>query len=467
MVAVLDEFNLDHTGQIPHPLALHFGINTGLVITGGIGTRQRQDYSVMGDTVNLAARLEDLSEAGQVLVGEGTYRVTAPLFEFEALRPVRVKGKAQPVRVYRLLRAKATLGGQIRGIEGLNSPLVGRAEELVSLDEHLTGVCHGRGGVVSVVGEVGLGKSRLVAESCLSCHIEGEADWFEGQAVSYGENAGYLVARAVLRNMLGLDPEASSAEVELALRAELERYVPDRIGDIYPYLAHVLDIHLDAEANQRIKYLEGEALSQQISESVHSYVLARTKKSPLILVWEDLHWADPSSLGLLEALLPATQVCALLLILVYRPRLYSQAWAFQQRVSEIMADDHKVIKLAPLTPQQSGQLLDNLLGSGALPETVRALIVSKAEGNPFYLEEVIRSLINSKAIARAPDNHGWLTTPGLSEIRLPNTLQGVIMARIDKLEPETKRVLQIASVVGRNFPYKVLEQVVRQMAGVS
>ena len=132
-----------------------------------------------------------------------------------------------------------------------------------------------------------------------------------------------------------------------------------------------------------------------------------------------------------------------------------------------MADDHKVIKLAPLTPQQSGQLLDNLLGSGALPETVRELIVAKADGNPFYLEEVIRSLINSEAITQAPDNQGWLTTPGLSEIRLPNTLQGVIMARIDKLEPETKRVLQIASVVGRNFPYKILEQVVRQMAGVS
>ncbi|MDH3676153.1 MAG: AAA family ATPase, partial [Anaerolineae bacterium] len=398
MMAVLEEFNREHQDRIAHPLALHFGLNTGLVIAGGIGTRQRQDYSVMGDTVNLAARLEDLSEAGEILIGEDTYRLTAPLFEFEVLKPVKVKGKAQPVRIYRLLGAKAVPGGQIRGIEGMTSPLVGRVEELGQLNQILNGVCDGRGGVVSVVGEVGLGKSRLVDEVCLTCRLDSTADWFEGRALSYGENASYLVARGVLRSILGLGPETSSAEAELALRTELERCVPDQIAEIYPYLAHILDIHLDEESAKRIKYLEGEALHQQISQSVHNYILARTNQTPLILVWEDLHWADPSSLSLLEVLIPATQACALLLILIYRPRLYSRAWAFHQKIGELAGDTHKIIELSPLTSEESGQLLDNLLGPDALPATVRQLIVSKAEGNPFYLEEVIRSLINSNAI---------------------------------------------------------------------
>jgi class 3 adenylate cyclase len=463
MMAVLEEFNREHQDRIAHPLALHFGLNTGLVIAGGIGTRQRQDYSVMGDTVNLAARLEDLSEAGQILIGEDTYRLTAPLFEFEVLKPVKVKGKAQPVRIYRLLGAKAVPGGQIRGIEGMTSPLMGRVEELGQLNQILKGVCDGRGGVVSVVGEVGLGKSRLVDEVCLTCRLDSTADWFEGRALSYGENASYLVARGVLRSILGLGPETSSAETELALRTELERCVPDQIAEIYPYLAHILDIHLDEESVERIKYLEGEALHQQISQSVHNYILARTNQTPLILVWEDLHWADPSSLSLLEVLMPATQACALLLILIYRPRFYSRARAFHQKIGELAGDTHKIIELSPLTSEESGQLLDHLLGPDALPATVRQLIVSKAEGNPFYLEEVIRSLINSNAITPTPDQTGWLATPGLIDIRLPDTLQGVIMARIDQLDPESKRILQIASVIGRDFSFEVLEQVIEEM----
>ncbi|MBI1880832.1 MAG: hypothetical protein HYR94_21860, partial [Chloroflexi bacterium] len=160
MMAALEEFNDEHAGRIPKRLALHFGLNSGLVIAGGIGTRQRQDYSVMGDTVNLAARLEDLSEAGEILAGEDTFRLTAPLFEFETRQPVRVKGKEKPVQVYRLLRAKAA-PGQIRGIEGLFSPMVGREAEFARVKELLVNFENGRGGVLSIIAEAGLGKSRL------------------------------------------------------------------------------------------------------------------------------------------------------------------------------------------------------------------------------------------------------------------------------------------------------------------
>jgi len=459
MMEILEQFNREHAGQIPQPLALHFGINTGLVIAGGIGTSQRQDYSVMGDTVNLAARLEDLSEAGEILVGEGTYRLTAPLFEFEALKPVKLKGKEQPVRVFRLVKARAVPGGQIRGIEGLSSPLVGRVSELARLNTIFDGVCQGEGGLISVTGEAGVGKSRLIAELCVTCQIEGEAEWYEGRALSYAENASYLVTRDVLRHMLGIDMETPSAQAEMALRTELKELLPQQAAEIYPYLAHLLEIHLDEEATRRIKYLDGEALQRQILQSVQDFILAKTSKIPLVLVWEDLHWADPSSVGLLEALLPLTQQCALLLILVYRPMPDSKIWAFHQNVNHRLGQAHNVMQLTPLTPEESRQLLDNLLGPDALPDKIRQLIITKAEGNPFYLEEVIRSLINRGVITRTDDDQGWVATAGLDDIKLPDSLQGVIMSRIDQLDPQIKRILQVASVIGRNFSYEVLGQV--------
>ncbi len=460
MMDTLDEFNHEHAGQFPKPLALHFGINTGLVIAGGIGTQSRQDYSVMGDTVNLAARLEDVGEAGEILVGEDTYRLTAPLFEFETLQPVTVKGKEKPVRLYKLLKAKSITGGQIRGIEGLYSPLVGRKEELNKLSTSLVEVYQGEGGVVSVIGDIGLGKSRLVQELYLTCQKNGDNFWAEGRALSYGENASYLVTRQVLRQLLNIEVDTPPLEVELTLHKELEHYLPKQAEDIYPYLAHLLEIHVDEKATQRIKYLDGGALQRKIIESVQTYVSTRSANVPLVLVWEDLHWADPSSLHLLEALLPLARQCAILFLLVYRqPVKDSNIWAFHKKIGGLISKKHTSIKLSPLTTGHSAQLFDNLLGVYTIPNKIRDQIIAKADGNPFYLEEVIRSLIDTRAITPSDTEEGWMATPELDEIKLPDTLQGVIMARIDQLNPETKRVLQIASVMGRNFSYPILAQI--------
>ncbi len=467
MMETLEVFNREHADQISKPLALHFGINSGLVIAGGIGTRQRQDYSVMGDTVNLAARLEGLSEAGEILVGEDTYRLTAPLFEFEALKPIKVKGKTRPVRVYRLLKAKAVAGGQIRGIEGLYSPLVGRVEELTLLNQSLSQVCQGQGGVISVTGDTGLGKSRLIEELCISCMQDGRAYWAEGRALSYGDSASYLVARQVLGQLMAIDFEGSPIEAALVLRKELKMLLPEQSTDVYPYLAHFLDIHLDNEALQRIKYLDGDALQQRIIQAVQTYIIARSQQNPLILIWEDLHWADPSSLGMINALLPLTRQCALLLLLVYRPPIGNSKIAkFHQQIRAGFQKEAISIELASLSRTESGQLLDNLLGVDALHNDIRNTIILKSDGNPFYLEEVIRSLINSGAIMQADDRQGWVATPELDDIKLPDTLQGIIMARIDQLDPETKRILQIASIIGRNFPYQILAKIMGESTTV-
>lgn len=465
MMTALADFNREHAGQLPKPLALHFGINSGLVIAGGIGTAQRQDYSVMGDTVNLAARLEDLSEAGEILVGEATYRRTAPMFEFEALPPVTVKGKARPVQVYRLLKTKTVRAGQVRGIEGLSSPLVGRTQEMALLKAALQKFYQADGSIITVTGEAGLGKSRLVQELEAMCRYnDGSARWAFGRALSHADSASYLAARDMLRGILEIAPEAAPAEVATSLRHQLQASLPVQADDLFAYLGYLLDVPLTDAERQQLKYLDGRKLHQLVIQAAGELIAAKSRQTPLVLVWEDLHWADPSSLELLEELLPLTHKHALLLVLVYRPPVATSRMAqFHQNLTTAFMPQHLCIDLPPLTPAESTELLHNLLGQTALPQPVVNKIVAKAEGNPFYLEEVIRSLLDSGALLPAEDGRGWTVAANLEQISLPDTLQGIIMARIDQLEPPAKRSLQVAAVIGRTFSTQILEQVLRRL----
>jgi class 3 adenylate cyclase len=458
MMTALESFNDEHAGLIPKRLALHFGINSGLVIAGGIGTSRRQDYSVMGDTVNLAARLEDLSESGEILVGEDTYRLTKPLFEFETRKPVMLKGKEKPVRVYRLIRAKAA-SKQIRGIEGLVSPMVGRTPEFTQAKAILDNFQKQQGGILSVIGDAGLGKTRLVSELNDYCDQTCQTNWAEGHALSYGESASYLVARDTLRSLLGVSSEATPPELDQALRMELEALFGRATPAIYPLLAYLLDAPLDEESAQHLKYLEGDMLHQRILQAVQQFLIARSQDKPVVLVWDDLHWGDPSSLALLEGLLPLTQQHPVLMVMIYRPVREGHVWSFYQQVCDRLGDFHQVIQLTPLSMAESDQLLSNLVGANELPPKIRQRILAKAEGNPFYIEEVIRSLIDGGALVRLPGGLIWQPTANLDDLTIPDTLQGVIMARIDRLDPETKRVLQMAAVIGRDFSYKLLAQV--------
>jgi class 3 adenylate cyclase len=236
MREALDEFNRARGTD----LGLHFGISTGLVVAGGIGSSERQEYSVMGDAVNVAARLEDASERGEILVGPDTQRLSAPLFEFEALPPLALKGKAEPVQVYRL-RGLKSQAGPTRGIAGLRSPLVGRDDESERLRAALAALRAGQGATIAVTGEAGLGKSRLVAEARQEA-LAGEIAWAEGRALSYTESMSYFVARDVLRGLLGVDPEAPPAAVTEAVRSEVRRHCgTEAAPEIAPYLARLLD----------------------------------------------------------------------------------------------------------------------------------------------------------------------------------------------------------------------------------
>lgn len=446
MMQAIASFNREHATE----LGLHIGINTGPVIAGQIGAQARRDYSVMGDAVNLAARLEDASSSGEIFVGPNTHRLTAQLFDFEKIPPLNLKGKAAPVEVYRLVGTKAE-PGSVRGIEGLQAPMVGRDREFEEIRSALAELRTGHGAIVAVEGEAGLGKSRLIVEA-LQSFAEGMAS-AEGRALSHTAGMSYWMARDLLFNLLKVKAETAPAEIEAALENSVAEVLPEKAADVYPFLARLLEIPLENAMEERVKFLTSEALHGRILQAFRDYVRARATQGPLILFWEDLHWCDPSSLRVLETILPLTSEVALVLLLAYRPdeELVQQ---MQEQARSACAQGYRRIELSPLTREQSGSLIEGLLKIDNLPDLTRDLMLNRAEGNPFFLEELLRSLLDAGTVI--VQNGRVIETRPIQSVEVPETLQGVLMARIDRLTPERKQTLQNAAVIGRVFQQKVL-----------
>ncbi len=444
MMAALEVFNARHQTD----LGLHIGINTGLVIAGGLGSQGRQQYSVVGDAVNLASRLEDLSQRGEILLGASTYRLTASRFEFEKWPLVRVKGKREPVVIYRLLGYKKSPAA-LRGVEGLRVPLIGRNVELHQLQQALRLVQKGQGSGIAIVGEEGLGKSRLVAEARQTWKLQPEAGdllWAEGRALSYAQKNSYAVLRNLLHDLLDIPVGVPAAQVAVRLGATMERLLPQTDQD-YPHLAYALGLFFEDASWQDLDMADIESLRERIAKAFCALIEAQAQERPLVLVWEDLHWADAASFHLLQSLFPLLREVPLLLILSFRPE-GEQIESLQRTLA---ADPTwQTLRLTPLSQEESRQLLDILFPTGKLPFAMVEAILDRAEGNPLFLGELLRSLLDAGLAGMPADRQA------VQEIEIPETLQGVIMARADRLSPPDRRVLQTASVIGRIFQQEVL-----------
>jgi ABC-type oligopeptide transport system substrate-binding subunit len=430
----------------------------------------------MGDAINLAARMEGAAEPGTVLITEDTHKLTAPLFETEALGPVQVKGKAKPVPVYRVLAAKE-VPGKVRGIAGLESPLVGREAEFAALQDTVERLLAGVGGIATIVGGAGLGKSRLVAEirsQVLGPTSEVKRDlvrngrprtadrgprtlnWVEGRCLSYGGSIAYLLWLDVLRGLLGVTLEDTPGAVDKTLRQRARDLCPERFDDVYPFLARLMSLPLEHGVASRLEDMDGQDLKTRTFAAVETLVRCAADERPLVLVCEDLHWADSISIELLEQLLALSARVPLLLLCVFRPETEHASWRIRETAARSYRHRHTDVWLDPLSAAESEALVGNLLHVEDLPSGLRDRILAHAEGNPFYVEEIIRSLIDQGAIVRDEATGRWEAARDVAEIPIPDTLHGVLMARIDRLQEETKRVLQMASVIGRVFLYRVL-----------
>jgi ABC-type oligopeptide transport system substrate-binding subunit/class 3 adenylate cyclase len=449
-----------------HGFNVRVGIHTGLVVVGEVGSDLRVEYTAVGDAINLAARMEQAAQPGTVLITGDTHKLVAPLFETEALGPVQVKGKAEPVPIYRVLAAKE-VSAKPRGIVGLASPLVGRHTEFAALREAVERLQTGVGGIITIVGEAGIGKSRLVAElrkqveahGAVGAHGRAPLQWVEGRCLSYGASIAYLLWLDVLRGLLDVSIDDSPDTVRDALREQVQASCPDRSDQVFHFLARLLSLPLDDEADTRLDNLEGQALKDGTFGAVETMLECAATARPLALVCEDLHWADPSSMDLLEHLLALTRRAPLLFLCVFRPVREHRSWRLRETAAQEHTPHHTDLCLDPLSAPDSRTLVANLLEMEHLPQRLKDQILSHAEGNPFYLEEVIRSLIDDGAIVQDETSGRWQATRDVADIAIPDTLQGVLMARIDRLQEETKRVLQMAAVIGRIFLYRVLADI--------
>ncbi len=444
-------------GEIKRQYGLDFnvrvGINTGLVVVGAVGSDLRMEYTAMGDAINLAARMEQTAQPGAVQIAYDTYKLTAPLFEFEELGGIEVKGKAEPVQAYRVLRPRLQ-PGRLRGIVGLESPLVGREAELGVLRRALSALQHGHGQIVSILGEAGLGKSRLVVD------LRQEASdlrWLEGRSLSYETTTPYAPFLQIIRGAFDLQANQPDAEQMARIKRGLAATLAESATAQAPYFGAVLGLKLSGDDLDRVRYLEPPALRGHTFGAIASYITALAAKQPLVLAFDDIHWIDPTSLDLLQQLLPLTQQVPLLLITLFRPRPDELAWRFHETAQAAYPDRYTALLLQPLDDANARQLVANLLHIEGLPEKVRQLILRKAEGNPFFVEEVIRSLLDARLVVR--DGAFWRATREIETISVPDTLAGVITARLDRLDDHAKRVAQTAAVIGREFAFPVLEQV--------
>jgi predicted ATPase/class 3 adenylate cyclase/regulation of enolase protein 1 (concanavalin A-like superfamily) len=443
-------------------LLLRVGLSTGEVVTAHVeDARQHGEETAMGRAIAVAARMEPAAEPGTVLVSEDTYRLVAPLFEWQPRGHIAAKGIREPVAAYRPL-AHIVAAGKGRGIPGLSSPLVGRDEELAALRKAVDDLQRGIGGIATVVGEAGIGKSRLVTE--LRKRIEdGQVQWVEGRCLSYGGSIAYLPWLDMLRSVLSVTPDASPLTVRDALRARLQALCLDCFDAVYPYLCRLMSLPL-GEEYETIRDLQGESLRAEVFWAVQTLVEGAARQQPLVIVCEDLHWADATSLALLERVLALTDRAALLLICVFRPEVEHPCWQLKEMAARLYRHRYTDLWLDTLSVDESRVLVGYLLRIEDLPAELRTKILDHAEGNPFYVEEILRALIDDGAIVFDQDSGRWRATREVADIPIPDTLHGVLTARIDRLQEETRRVLRLASVIGRVFSYRVLAEIAHEEA---
>jgi len=442
------------------------GVNTGEVYLGTVGNEGHHEITAMGAAINLAARLRESARPGEIVVGEATYHHTRRMFELTP-RLVDAKGFGEAVPAY-VVERRLERPEKVRGVEGLHAEMIGRDEELHKLELALDEVRLGRGQLVSIVGEAGVGKSRLIADLMRSALADPERAprWLEGRCLDISMAVSYWPFLDLFRSCFGWRVEDDEAARGRRLVSTLHGLVEEgalaeaRCRELIPLIADLLSVDLGNEFSV-VAHASAEQARQQTMLAIRDVVLALARGRGLVLIVDDLHWADPSSLDLVSLLMESLTLAPMLLICAYRPDPEHRSHHLSTVATRKCADRYTEIRLRELTPRQSRQLIASLLRIEALPAHVGDLILEKAQGNPFFVEEVVRALIDAGEVFRDAAGN-WRARPEVGAVAVPESIQGVILSRVDRLRQETRQVLQSASVIGRVFRRRLLAHVTRQ-----
>ena len=461
MVHAIDELGAAQRAKGASDLRIRVGINTGPVVVGMVGTDTANEYTAMGDAVNVAARMQATARAGSVLVTAATYRFVSPLVDAVDVGMLELKGKSDAVQAYEISGLKAG-AKSARGLVGIRAPMIGRDAQLTRLRDVFGVVRAGQGRVACVLGEPGMGKTRLLSE--LRADIErtdGSVRWIEGRCLSYGETLPYHLVLDLVRSLIGVSASSDESQVAEALERVLRDLLGDGWAETYAYLGHLLSLPLAPDMVARLSSLETEAMKRYVA-SLILVLRAVSARGPVVVVFDDVHWADAASVDTIFPLLPSIAPMPVFCILSSRVERKSAGWRLISSARDVFGDALTDIRVDPLSLEDSRALVSNLLRIESLPADTRELVLAKAEGNPFFVEEVIRMLIDRGAIVREGDR--WVATELVSSIDIPDTLQGLLLARIDRLPQESKRTLRVASVIGRQFGLTILERLLEAKA---
>lgn len=429
-------------------LAARVGINTGPVVLLPSDAPPEERYNALGDTVNVAARLQAHAGRGGVAVGTETARHVDRAFALGPLGPLELKGRAEAVEAF-------LVAGEQADVPRAHTRLVGRDEQLAALDGALGELLEGRGAIVAVTGEAGIGKSRLVAEA--RAQFEDRVRFLEAQAVSYAQEIPYYPFRSLLRGWLGLGLDDLEARQRLELKARLAETLGDRAQRAYPFLAGLLGVTLEDESAERLRSLAPDAAQIETHGAVIALVRALAEEQPVCLVLEDLHFADEPTLELSRELLGLAETEPVAVLLLYRSDPDVRAWELGEHARRHFRHRFAEFALEPLDAEASASLASEAAGA-ILPDELARLLSERTGGNPFFLEEALQDLFEQGAVRRV-NNHVELAVAE-GDLRLPAAVQEALQARLDRLPPEAREVAAVASVAGRTFGLPLLERLV-------
>ncbi|MBN1921046.1 MAG: AAA family ATPase [Anaerolineae bacterium] len=477
-------------------LSLRIGVNTGEVIVASVGGQRYREDTAMGEAITVAARMESSAEPGTVLVSESTYHLAKPYFSWESLGEISVKGLREPVTVYRPLALATDTDLILREeLYRLTPPLIGRELEFAQLVRCIEALQGGRGGIALITGEKGMGKSFLVAqvrehlsrEEMLRSEARQRAEarqrdgqqrvektelippepvWLRGRCRSYDQSWPYSMWRDMLQNWLNMRRDEPREALRDRLREQTQQLWGEDFIETYPFLAALLALPLEEGIIERVSHLDAESLKRQFFRAIRSWVMALAQRGPLVLLFSDVHWVDSTSLELLQHCLSLCDTLPLLWIVVFRPDRNSPIWHFRHYVGTEYPHRLTQISIPPLNAAEGLELLDWLIGARTLPEKVSQLVLQRAEGNPYYLHELANALIAQGVLVRDADSGKWQATRPITSLDLPDGLQTLLLARLDRLEAEVRHTLQAAAVIGAVFWQKVLRALMQDDAAL-